>query len=1711
MRQGVLLVAGLCVFSLVAHSIDRGAASEWGLGKAAPRHEVSPLVASAFDRLPLSFEANEGQTDARVRFLSRGRGYAVFLTPTEAVLVLQVPSRGPQAVLRMRLVGAAPCSEIAGREKLAGTSHYFLGNRPEAWRANVPHYGRVVYRDVYPGIDLAYYGNQQQLEYDFVISPGGDPSIIRLVFGGADGIELDASGGLVLRLAGGEVHFNAPIMYQEFDGEKRRIAGGYVLHKEAGAIGFRVDAFDRARPLVIDPTLVYSTFLGGSKDDECAALAYDGVRNVFITGYTVSAQFPTTSGAYDTQSDTTKGDAFVMKLNTCCSGLVYSTFLGGSGSDQGTDIALDAQGSAFVTGVTESNNFPTTAGAYDRDFNGGDWDIFVTKLTPEGNDLVYSTYLGGRKQESGPHIALDLVSGLPGSAYIAGSTSSDDFPTTRGAYQERLNGVQQDGFVTKLNVGGTALTYSTLLGGTNTDEINDIAMSASVLQKAYVAGSTSSLDLPTTPDAIDRSYNGGTADAFVATLSGGGNDLEYSTYLGGSGHDAAFCLARGNQGGLFVAGTTTSAGFPVTANAYDRNYDGSGDGFVAKLDAGLAYCTYLGGSGYDRINAVALDSIDQAYVTGRTESVLFPTTAGAYDISLGGVCDAFVSKFNATGSHLLYSTFLGGSSLDRGNDLVTALQDYVYVYVTGATSSFNFPFTAGALDGGYNGNDDGFLTQFRFEAAGAPVLSVTPTSMAVPAAAGVGHIYVDNISGGSMLWTATVMSGASWLQIMSGASGTGAGTVAFTHLLNANPTSRIGTIRIAASSASNSPVDVTITQGGDTAPVIRVEPANRDVGAEASFTTFYVSNQGGRVLEWTAQVVEGAEWLTVTTAKVSGNGTIAAAHSANGGAALRVGRIRVSSTNAVNSPVEATVTQAGSSTPTLTVTPSDQAVGATAGETEFDVTNTGHGALVWSASVTQGNDWLFIRIEGAIGDGKIRATYQANATGDARVGEIMVQAPGAVGSPTTVTVTQSGNTIPILWMRPTVLSAGAGGATTGFEVDNTGFGTLAWNVAVTTGAAWLSVSPASGTNRGTVTVSCLENLNPDPRTGIITVTAAGALGSPAEVTVTQAGYANPVLVVSPPSGSVGSAGGTAAFTVSNGGTGSLVWNARPISGSEWAALSVLMHGSGSGVITVTCQPNSVAESRTAVIRVVAEGAVGSPVEVTVTQAAAAAPELEVTPDNRNVPGYAGTTTFAVRNAGSGTLVWQASVFVGAEWFSVTTTKVVGSGTVHAAYQTNDTGATRIGVIAVDAGSAAGSPKYVTVTQAPAGALSAPIGVSASDGAYADRVRITWNPVAGASQYRVYRNTTDNAATATVLSPLITMSFYDDFTALAPTTSSGGCTPGAPTNHYYYYWVKAFAGALESGLSIADRGYRGRSKLAAEICEAVLPSRRNTDGHVVAQEDSLLCIRLRSEHGIDAAGVWGWVRWSTGESWGVEWLPCDDGFALDGWVVYRPTVPWNAGETVEMTVGAHTVSGQVIEPVSYVFVIGSGEQYPARTNPMCEPLWQPSVTGMDAASAVAITPVEEKRFPALPEGRGGVFAVSPNCPYSAPQRVWLPLPYGVSARDIRVYYYHDSGQDDAGWYPAEEVEGWMISGSYSEIEVNGVRYVGFLVRHGGTVQLGAPPELIGAADIGLGIGGDAVLMLAVGAVLLLARKPFTPSPVTFSSRAGKERTARRGWR
>lgn len=755
-----------CFFFLTAVGLvfvsPRQPAVHSDVANAVPKAAATPVPAvsqqsralARYQGLPISFEPTQGQIEPRVKFLSRGHGYSLFLTSSEAVLSLPIKPadsgsamerprqstsrRSTRAIIRMQFVGARHRPQIAGEGELPGKSNYFIGNDPTKWHSNIPQFSGVRYREVYPGVDLVFHGaEQQQLEFDFVLNPGASPDPIALKFSGARELRIDDSGDLVLASAAGDVRVHKPVAYQESDIDRRPVETRFFLQSR-NQVALELGSYDHTRRVVIDPTLAYATYLGSSGEDEGFAIATDSSGNAYVAGE-AGAVFLNTTGSFGGGAH----DAFVAKLNPSASGaasLVYVTYLGGLGDDSANAVAVDASGNAYVAGGTASANFPTTPGVFQTKLGTGATDnAFVAKLGTNGA-LIYATYLGGSTYPgtSKSDVASAIAVDGSGNAYVAGQASSTNFPV-QNAFQTNFGGGFSDAFVTLLNSTATPpLIYSTYLGGADADNATAIALDSA--NKVYVAGVTLSSGSSPFPTAGTpyQSTAQGADDGFVAkldTTKSGTVSLVYSTYLGGSGKDDANGIAVDSAGAAYVTGLTQSSNFP-SASAYQASLKGTQNAFVTKLNAagsGIVYSTYLGGSNLDVGTAITLDSVTNSYITGQTSSSNFPTqnpTQGTYG---GGLSDAFVSVLNSSGNGLFFSTFLGGSAaedtlllggiaLDRSNN----------IFVTGDTASTNFRTTASAFQGSFQGGTaDAFVAEITAPSAATFTLTVSPGSATV--------------------------------------------------------------------------------------------------------------------------------------------------------------------------------------------------------------------------------------------------------------------------------------------------------------------------------------------------------------------------------------------------------------------------------------------------------------------------------------------------------------------------------------------------------------------------------------------------------------------------------------------------------------------------------------------------------------------------------------------------------------------------------------------------------------------------------------------------------------------------------------------------------------------------------------------------------------------------------------------------------------------
>ncbi len=608
-------------------------------------------------------------------------------------------------MLRWQLLGANPRPTARGLEEQKFKVNYLRGPDRSKWQTGIAAFAKVSYDGVYPGVDLVYHGDQaRRLEYDFVVAPGADPAVIEFAIAGADAVAMDENGDLEITIRHATVKQHAPVAYQVLAGVRVPVAARYLL-KGADRVAFEVADYDTSSPLVIDPVLSYSSFLGGSDYDVViwSDLGPDGAY--YVAGATLSTDFPTTAGVY---SATSLGGFDVIISKFAADGsLAYSTYLGGGGDDLAIGLGIDREGHAIVAGHTWSPDFPVSPEAFQKHL-AGDSDAFVTKLTADGSGLVYSTYLGG----TGNDWAFINPVDAQGNTYVMGYTDSTDFPTTRGAFQ-RHNAGLNDAFVTKLSPKGRII-YSTYVGGSGDDFGYDGNIDAA--GHAFLDGYTLSTDFPVTRRAL-QSENRGGSDVFAFKLADDGSHLEYATYLGGSGEEGVLAFGVNDAGNGYIIGWTSSTDFPVTHDAFQTAYGGgNSDGFLTKINrngSAILLSTFIGGSSNDYVGGVEVDRFGNMYLDGYTASPDFVVTEDAFQREFGGVQDVFVMKLSASGS-LRFSSFLGGSNYSYASGQGTALDADCNFFFAGGTAAFDFPTTANAAQRVFMGVEDAFVAKVSF-------------------------------------------------------------------------------------------------------------------------------------------------------------------------------------------------------------------------------------------------------------------------------------------------------------------------------------------------------------------------------------------------------------------------------------------------------------------------------------------------------------------------------------------------------------------------------------------------------------------------------------------------------------------------------------------------------------------------------------------------------------------------------------------------------------------------------------------------------------------------------------------------------------------------------------------------------------------------------------------------------------------------------------
>ena len=1095
-------------------------------------------VSEQFAVSPLRFEENRGEAAKDVRFLARANGSLLFLTGTAAVLVppptrnlgsapkLGISPRladqtgsGNQSrpVLRMELANANPNSRTLCSELLPGESNYFLGNDPTRWITHIPNCARVRYEQVYPGIDLVYYGNHEQLEYDYVLAAGADPDQVRLKLGGPRSIRLSTSGDLIIDVKGSRFLLRKPQAYQTGKNGKEWVRARYALYA-TNLVGLKVGAYDHHQPLIIDPVLSYSTYLGGSGGDTGAAVSVDSSGNMYLVGTTSSLDFPTTAGVVK-PALAGATDVFVTKLGPAGSP-VFSTYLGGTGSDSGAGVAVDSAGNVYITGTTSSTNFPTTPGVEQTALKGSS-DAFVAKLNSAGTSLVYSTYLGGSGSETGNGIAVDSS----GSAYITGATSSADFPMIGGSFQTVPGGGSSDAFITKLSPDATSLVYSSFLGGGGSESGASVAVDAS--GEAIVTGSTSSTNFPTLAP-LQATLAGGT-DAFVTKVSANGTAMVFSTYLGGTGTDQGSALALDGAGNVYLTGSTSSNNFPTVGPA-QSTLGGGTDAFVSelKLDgSALVYSTYLGGSGTDSGNGIALDSSGNAYVVGATSSADFPAVnpMESYNSSSQTLTDAFLVQVPPGGASFTFSSFLGGSSNDIASGV--AVDTGGNAYIIGTTGSIDFPVTIGSFQPTFGkisnvfvskvspANQAGFAaypTQFTFSAQGLGTTS-TPQVLAL------------RNMGSAVLNTNSITTTGDFGETNT-CGGVVAGAAKCYVSVTFSPTARgarTGTL-VFTDNAAGSPQTINLA-GSGVDPVIDLSPntltfPSEPLNTTAPTQTVSMNNSGVDASTITAITVSGDFTQTNTCGTTLAAGatctiTVAFTPTRNG---TRTGTLSVVD-NSAGTPHTVSLTGTGSgpdaSLSASTLTFSQQPLGTTSGPQVETLTNDGSVSMTIAGIQTTGafaetNNCGTSLAAGA--NCAISVTFSPTVSGiNSGALTILDNAPG---NPHTVVL--SGNAVtgsaPVAYLSSTTLTFGG-------QPDNTTSSAQVLTL-TNTGNASLQITNTSslgsftvGTNTCTGSLaagaSCTVQITsaptaPGPTSGSFTVTD-NASGSPHVATLVGSG------------------------------------------------------------------------------------------------------------------------------------------------------------------------------------------------------------------------------------------------------------------------------------------------------------------------------------------------------------------------------------------------------------------------------------------------------------------------------------------------------------------------------------------------------------------------------------------------------------------------------
>ncbi|MGO8836867.1 MAG: beta strand repeat-containing protein [Limisphaerales bacterium] len=1240
--------------------------------------------------LPLYFEANQGQVNVPAPFIARGHDYQFLISPAEVQIALHNAATVPAAV-RMQFIGASAQAQVCGDAELSGKINYLTGNDPAQWRTGLATFARVRVGGLYPGVNLVYYGNQQQLEYDFAIAPGTDPSAIAIHFDGVDKISVNSQGELILSLAGGEIRQPRPVIYQTPEGARKEIEGGYRL-VDAHTIAFAIGQYDHSQPLVIDPLLTFSTYFGGTAGDTAWAVAVDTNGFIYMAGQTLSQKFYTngpdfsTLGAFQTNYAGGKltGDAFVAKLNNAGTNIIYLTYLGGSADDGAFSLALDAAGDVYVTGFTDSPDFPTTTNAPYRTISGilnktvGFYpvDAFVTELSSDGSSLVYSTYLGGSGEDAGFGIAVDSAN----NAYVTGFTYSSNFPAISGinytsnsivyTLPNKLtctnSFVNANVFIAKIHAGGSSVDYSTYFGGNNFEQGSGIAVDTN--GSVYVTGFTVSTNFPTinyihqtignaTFDGhvlncdTNKNRSNKSSDAFVAKFDPTGTNLIYSTLLGSTNDDAATGIAVDNSGAAYVTGWTVSTNFPntiltniagLTSFMVTNTRPGylSTNVFLAKitngLQAGIAWSTVFGGKGADVGNCVAVDPAGHVFVTGSASSTNFPTlnVPGFLIYTNSGKSDAFVIAFNTNApsmtapTNLLYSTYLGGKQNDYGYGIAVDAEGNAYV--VGQTLSTNFP-AINAAQAKRQGTNDAFLARIMLTVP-QPVISENPASQTNSVGSTVyftinGEAYQPYFFqwqyGTNLVIVTNVVSGTNLVvtNLVDGSDVGGATNLTLT-ITNAQTTNGGLYYQMVVTNYGGSATSsVAYLLITNVPPAITVQPTNQLVGV-GSFATFTVIATGTVPLSYQWQL-DGTNLLN--GARISGatNATLTITNAQTSDSATNYTVIVTNIAGSVTSSPAFLMVQ---TSPVFTVQPptnQSMAVGATA---TFAITAVGTVPLHYFWQVTGTNLVNRGRISGATNTMLIITNAQTSDSATNYTVIVTNVAGSVTSSPAILLVT---NIPPAITLQPTNQLVGAG-STVDLAIAATGTAPLSYQWQ-TNGTGLLNGGRISGATNATLIISSVQTNDSGGYSVVVTNFGGSVTSSIAGLTVAT----SPVITTQPITNQAIAVGANATFMLTAVGTGPLHYQWQTTNGINLVNGSHIS-GATSNVLSFIQAQTTNSNNYRVIVTNIAGSVTSSVAALTVTNIP---PAITLQPTNRAV--VAGTTvTLAVAATGTPPLHYQ---------------------------------------------------------------------------------------------------------------------------------------------------------------------------------------------------------------------------------------------------------------------------------------------------------------------------------------------------------------------------------------------------------------------------------------------------------------------------------------